>query len=107
VSKASEATGTEDRDARTWRIDLHGDLELESAPALRDQLEDLAGRQAALVVVDLSRVSFLDSSGLRALVHGARAIEDGGGRLFVEGASGAVTRVLEVTDLLGRLSADG
>ena len=94
----------EEGSTRTWRIDLNGELDLESAPALSDQLEELASEQALLVIVSLENVSFLDSSGLRALVHGARTLEEGGGRLLVEGASGAVARVLELTDLLRRLS---
>jgi anti-sigma B factor antagonist len=93
---------------RTWRVDLHGAIDLETAPELSEELEDLASRGAKLVVVDLTDVEFLDSSGLRALVHGARTVEAGGGRLLVEGASGAVERVLELTDVLRRLSiADG
>lgn len=93
--------------AHSWRIELHGEVDYESAPALTERLDELAAHQAMLVVVDLTQVTFLDSSGIRSLVHGARAIEDGGGRLFVEGASGAVARVLELTDLLRRLSAEG
>lgn len=91
--------------SHTWRIDLHGDIDMHTAPALSERIEDLARHQAVLVIVDLEDVAFLDSSGLRALVHGARTIEDTGGRLLVEGASGAVARVLELTDLLQRLSA--
>ena len=97
VPAESGATGT-------WRIELNGDLDIATAPALDEQLTQLAQQRASLVIVGLANVTFLDSSGLRALVHGARAIEDGGGRLLVEGASGAVARVLELTDLLGRLS---
>src|SRR4051812_25379338 len=89
---------------RTWRVELHGSIDLETAPALSEELEELASHGAKLVIVDLSDVEFLDSSGLRALVHGARTVEGGGGRLLVEGASGAVERVLELTDVLRRLS---
>jgi anti-sigma B factor antagonist len=93
---------------RTWRVDLHGAIDLDTAPELSGQLEDLASRGAKLVIVDLTDVVFLDSSGLGALLHGARTVEEGGGRLLVEGASGAVERVLELTDVLRRLSnADG
>ena len=88
----------------TWRVELHGAIDLETAPALSTQLDDLAGRDALLVIVDLSDVTFLDSSGMRALIHGARVLEDAGGRLLVQGASGAVERVLELTDVLRRLS---
>lgn len=97
--------GRPDADApRTWRIDLHGHLDLETAGALSAQLDDLVRNGAVLVIVGLADVSFLDSSGLRVLVHGARRIEESGGRLLVDGASGAVARVLELTDLLRRLS---
>jgi anti-sigma B factor antagonist len=96
---------TEADASHTWRIDMHGEIDMHTAPALSEQLESLAGHQAVLVIVNLEDVSFLDSSGLSTLVHGARAIEDTGGRLLVEGASGAVARVLELTNLLQRLSA--
>jgi anti-anti-sigma factor len=99
------AARTDGEKPRTWRIDLNGELDLETAPALTEQLDDLARNGAALVIVGLADVTFLDSSGLRALVHGARAIEEAGGRLLVDGASGAVARILELTDLLRRLSA--
>jgi anti-sigma B factor antagonist len=106
VPDGVEATDIDGDAARTWRIDLHGDLDLDTAPKLSEQLDDLARNRALLVVVGLADVTFLDSSGLRALVHGARAIENAGGRLLIEGASGAVARVLELTDLLQRLSGD-
>jgi anti-sigma B factor antagonist len=99
------ATRTDGDAPRTWRIDLNGELDLDTAPALTEQLDDLAQNGAVLVIVGLADVTFLDSSGLRALVHGARAIEEAGGRLLVDGASGAVARILELTDLLRRLSA--
>ena len=104
MAERVEAARAEEGAARTWRIELHGDLDLQSAPALSEQLEGLARDQAVLVIVSLANVTFLDSSGLRALVHGARVLEEAGGRLLVEGASGAVARVLELTDLLRRLS---
>jgi anti-sigma B factor antagonist len=100
------ASHADEGGARSWRIDMHGDIDLRTAPALSDQLEALADEKAVLVIVDLTDVEFLDSSGIRALVHGARSIEDVGGRLLVEGASGAVARVLELTDLLRRLGAE-
>jgi anti-sigma B factor antagonist len=104
MPKPADVARADEESARTWRIDLHGELDLQSAPALSDQLDELASRHAVLVIVGLEDVTFLDSSGLRALVHGARRLEDAGGRLLVEGASGAVARVLELTDLLRRLS---
>jgi anti-sigma B factor antagonist len=102
---ASGGDMTESDDSRAgWRLAPRGDLDVATAPDLQAELDDLIERGALLVVVDLEAVTFLDSSGLRALVHGARALEAGGGRLLVENATGAVARVLELTDLLERLS---
>jgi anti-sigma B factor antagonist len=95
---------TEDPESHSWRIALRGDLDAESAPDLQARIDAFVAQRASLVIVDLADVSFLDSSGLRALVHGARALESTGGRLLIEGASGAVARVLELTDLLERLT---
>jgi anti-sigma B factor antagonist len=107
MTESSKAAPIAGAAAHSWRIDLQGEVDYESAPALTERLDELAANQAMIVIVDLTQVTFLDSSGIRSLVHGARAIEDAGGRLFVEGASGAVARVLELTDLLRRLSDEG
>lgn len=48
------------------------------------------------VVVDLARVSFLDSSGVQALVDGYHSAMVAGGTLTVRGAHGTVARVLEI-----------
>jgi anti-sigma B factor antagonist len=49
------------------------------------------------VVVDLSGVTFLASSGLAVLIGGARRLAEIGGRLRLVAASRAVTRPLQVT----------
>ena len=98
---------TENESSSTgWRIEARGDVDVASAPDLEAQILDLVERGARLVVVDLGAVTFLDSSGLRALVRGANALEAVEGRLLVENATGAVARVLELTDLIEKLSGD-
>lgn len=59
---------------------------------------------APTVVVDLGGVTFLDSSGVHALVTAYRAAQDRGGRLSVVGAGGMVAHVLEITGVGGLLS---
>jgi anti-anti-sigma factor len=49
------------------------------------------------VVVDLSHVSFMDSSGIAALLRAHRLQTTPGHRLLVRGAHGPVSRVLEIT----------
>ncbi|MGD0558131.1 MAG: STAS domain-containing protein [Streptosporangiaceae bacterium] len=47
---------------------LKGDLDLATVPALRERLFDLLGLGVRLVIVDLSGVSFCDTSGLAMLI---------------------------------------
>jgi anti-sigma B factor antagonist len=81
-------------------IAVRGELDLATAPLLRDAFES-ADREAGVVVVDLSEVGFLDSSGLRVLAQCQRLLtgEDGPASLRLVVATDAVRRVLEVTGM--------
>ena len=72
-----------------------GDIDLGSAPVVRDRLHGLAATGAG-VVVDLAGVTFIDSSGIHALLLSARAIDAAGGTLVVASPSPAVRRLLEL-----------
>ena len=86
----------------TEQIDRHtvADFSAELAEGLRccaamsDPSPDL--------VVDLRRVTFLDSTGIRELIDAEQAISRRGGRLVVCGAYGDVLRCLEITGALER-----
>jgi anti-anti-sigma factor len=80
-------------------VALAGDLDLASAAALLPRVSQLPTSASATVVVDVAGVSFMDSSGLNALIACARAVESGGGQLLVSGASEHLTRVFEVVHL--------
>jgi anti-anti-sigma factor len=63
-----------------------------------------AGRERLRpLVVDLGRVTFLDSSGVRALVDADRLARAGGGRLHLHAAAPCVEKVLELTGVWDRL----
>lgn len=96
----------EDPDGARRRITVHGELDVESAPALRTAIEDVLV-DGLLLVVDLGEVEFIDSSALRVIVHAANELSDRGGRLVVDGLSPAARRIFEVTGLLERLKGEG
>ena len=62
---------------------LSGDIDLGTESRLTAVLADLAGRD---VIVDLSAVGFIDSTGLTSLLTGHRAITDAGGTLMLRQA---------------------
>ena len=63
--------------------------------------------QVSLVRIDLSEVTFLDSSGIALLLKGRRDAEERGLRYQVFGARGAALQVLELTGVWAHLAGDG
>lgn len=86
-----------------WRVVAEGDLDMATAAQLDAVLGDPSLADATVIELDLSGVSFLDSSGLRSIVQFATGLERRGGRLVISGMSAAAQRVLEVTGVLERL----
>jgi anti-anti-sigma factor len=82
---------------RTALIRLHGELDLDAVAPVVEKFADLAERGLSSVVVDASGLTFLDSSGLRALLTGREKLNGAGTRLHVVDASPSVARVLEMT----------
>lgn len=76
---------------------LSGEVDLSNAADLQRLLCDLVER--APVVVDLSSLDFLDSTGLSALIVARRRADERGTRLVLAGARGVVRKVLEITKL--------
>ena len=86
---------------RSGVVRASGDLDIESADAFIT-LGRTAVQQCtdSAIVIDLAECTFLDSSGVGALVTVRNAARDAGVKIFVQGASDRVRRVLEVTGLL-------
>jgi anti-sigma B factor antagonist len=79
--------------------ELTGELDVANAPALRDQLLSLLRPDSSQLVIDLSRVSFCDASGLAVLVNTARRARLLGGFLHLAAVSPQASRVLNITGL--------
>ncbi|MEU6977611.1 STAS domain-containing protein [Streptomyces sp. NPDC046371] len=85
------------RDAGTAVLALAGELDMETAPLLQDDLSEQLRLGRAHLVLDLSALGFMDSSGLNVLiraVHKARAL---GGDVYLAAPTSAVRRILEIT----------
>jgi anti-sigma B factor antagonist len=85
------------------RLTLVGELDLATVPVLARAFDDLFGDDAAqMIVVDLTELEFMDSTGIHLLLKMAAACEDGD-RLRVVNGSRAVVRVLDVSGVRDRL----
>ena len=85
-------------DARV--VSPEGELDMATAPALR---EALRGEAATSLVLDLRKVTFMDTSGLQVLIESARAAEEQGRTLHVVRGTNAVQRLLDIAGLTPRL----
>lgn len=82
----------------TTLLVLRGDLELNTAPDLREALVRVIDERAR-IVVDMEAVDFLDSAGLGILVGGLKRARERDGDLELICSSRAVLRPLELTGL--------
>lgn len=78
-------------------VSLRGELDLATAPELQRQLLALLARPVAGLTLDLSDLTFLDSSGLGALYRTRQAADEQGVQLRLEEVPDHVMRVLDVT----------
>lgn len=69
------------------------------ATALNTKLHELLEAGKTQIILDLSRVSIMNSSGLGLLIGGVSAVRDAGGRLTIAGASAKLSAVFTVTKL--------
>lgn len=84
--------------------ELTGELDIASAPTLREQLLSLLRPGTSRLVIDLSKVSFCDASGLAVLVSTARRARLLGGFLRLAAVSPQTGRVLHITGLQRNLA---
>lgn len=88
-------------------VGVHGEIDTMTAPVLSERLTGQIPA-VALLVVDLTRVTFLGSAGLAALVEAKEEAGRAGSRLRLVCGSHAVTRALEATNLISLFDvADG
>jgi len=89
---------TSDAPDRVLTIAAKGELDLSTAGRLQDSLNSSIS-EGLDVVVDLTRVSFIDSSGIAALIRVFRSL-NGGGKMSVLIAPGSqVARVFELANI--------
>lgn len=76
---------------------VRGEIDTLTAPAFTAAIEDLLAASGEVLVMDLTEVRFLASSGLAVLISAAHRAEDRGLRLRLVITSRAVRRPLEIT----------
>ncbi len=76
-----------------------GELDLHTSPALRDHLLELIDDGAARIAVDMSKVDFMDSSSLGALITCLKRLREKDGTMSLVGMDGPPMKVMTLTGL--------
>jgi anti-sigma B factor antagonist len=87
-------------DDDTQVFELQGSLDIATSPTVRAALLDAAERGQHRLVVDLSRLDFIDSTGLGALIGSQRRAKENGGVVRLVAREGQILRLLRITGLL-------
>jgi len=87
---------------------LRGEIDLASAPRLRSELSSLISQDGANLVIDCTRLDFIDSTGVTVLLEAHQRLHADGRDMSIVNVSGGPRRILEglgLTDLF-RLARD-
>jgi anti-anti-sigma factor len=80
-------------------VELAGELDVVSVEEFSVRMADLGGGGPSHVVIDVAGATFIDSSGINALVQAVRSVEARGGTAIVASPSAVAQRVFEITHL--------
>lgn len=78
-------------------VDIVGKLDTQTAGSAMDQLREYLGANDGNLLINLSGLDFVSSSGLRVILRAAKLMRTKGGDMKVCGARGVVKEVLEIS----------
>jgi len=78
---------------------VSGEVDVYTAPALRERIRELAAGGAVHLIADLGEVDFLDSTGLGVLVGGLKRLREDGGSLALVVTTPRILRIFQITGL--------
>ncbi len=80
-------------------LPLEGEIDLHISPQVSASLSSIIKRQPAKVVVDLSQVTYIDSSGLAVLIEAMQKVGGYGGHFALAGLQESVQPIFEIARL--------
>ena len=84
---------------QAWVVELAGEVDLHRSVEVRAALLEVMNKRPVAVVINLTEVSFMDSSGLATLVEALQLARRQGGQLKLVGATRRVKSILEISRL--------
>ena len=80
-------------------VSLSGEIDLHNSPAVAASLKEIIARKPPQVLVDLSQVSYIDSSGIAVMIEGMQNVQKYGGKFGIFGIQDSVRSIFEIARL--------
>jgi anti-sigma B factor antagonist len=80
-------------------VNVSGEIHVSTAPSFRERLNEIIESGGSMLVLDLSAVEFIDSTGLSVLLNGLRLVSQRHGRLALVCTNPTVMRLFQITSL--------
>lgn len=80
-------------------LQLEGEIDLHVSPEVAESLRTIVAKKPKVLVVDLAKVTYLDSSGLAVLIEAMQNVQGYGGKFAVANVQESVQHILEIARL--------
>jgi anti-sigma B factor antagonist len=80
-------------------VALSGEMDIATSPELTSRLATVRGAEPYHVLIDLSELAFVDSTGIKALITAAQDVEEHGGSLIAFAPTANLRRVFDIVHL--------
>lgn len=83
----------------TCIVDMEGEMDIYTSPQVKKEMVQIAERGVTQVILNLSKIEYMDSSGLSVLIGGLKRLREAGGDLALVGLGLRTQRIFEVTGM--------
>ncbi|WP_116246456.1 STAS domain-containing protein [Nocardiopsis sp. FIRDI 009] len=86
-------------DSRSVIVAIEGELDIATAADLQQHIESAVNDHGSFLILDLSGLDFMDSSGLNVIINAYRTVREQGGSLALAALNERVTKVVRLVGL--------
>ena len=83
----------------TYILEIEGEVDVYTSPQLKQDILQLAETGVNYIIINLSKLEYLDSTGLGVLICGLKRLREANGNLALVGPGMRILRIFEITGL--------
>src|SRR5437763_15861549 len=99
MRKTAPISGPMPRQEQPNVLPLEGEIDLHVSPEVAESLRSMTEKKPKVLVVDLAKTTYLDSSGLAVLIEGMQNVQEYGGKFALANVQESVQHIFEIARL--------